>query len=261
MNRYNYLVLVILIFRLLPAQAQEQRDIEIVVHRGANHLAPENTYAAARKCIEMGLDYVEIDVRRSQDGVHYILHDYNLNRTTNGKGAIHKTKSEEIDQLDAGSWFAEEFTGEKVPRLTEYLKWIKGKAKVYLDVKDADLAHVIQLIKELKMEKETFFWFGRDQMAREFRQLAPDLNLKINASDKDKVMKVKEEYNPQIIECNLQAMQDQDFVKTCKDLGLKIMIYASKNTEEEFAGVIQSKADMVNLDKPLLYLQVLKKLN
>ena len=79
--------------------------MEIVVHRGANHLAPENTAASARKAVELGCQYVEVDVRTSADGVMYVIHDPNVARTTDGEGFIRKMTSEQIDMLDAGSWF------------------------------------------------------------------------------------------------------------------------------------------------------------
>jgi glycerophosphoryl diester phosphodiesterase len=231
----------------------------VVVHRGANHLAPENTFAAAAKAIELGVDYVEIDVHRSLDGVHYIHHDLMLGRTTNGWGPIRLRSSEYIDQLDAGSWFDPVFADEPVPHLETYLRWIKGKAKVYLDIKTADLEQLVSLIYELNMEDETFYWFWSDAMLEEFRELAPELRVKINAHTPGEVREVKEKYDPYIIECNVNEITPE-MVATCRALNIKIMAYADSNTSEEFRAVIQSEADLVNLDRPLLYLEQLSKI-
>ena len=73
---------------LLSSSMLEARDLEIAVHRGANHLAPENTFAAAEICVDHGIDYVEIDVRTSKDGVLYVIHDSKLDRTTDGTGLV-----------------------------------------------------------------------------------------------------------------------------------------------------------------------------
>ena len=118
--------------------------VEIVVHRGDNGHAPENTLAAAQRCIDIGIEYLEFDVRRSKDGVHYVLHDPTVNRTTNGDGAIRSMTSEEVDALDAGTWFSEEFAGERVPRLESLLDFCRGKIKLYFDVKDADLEYLVR---------------------------------------------------------------------------------------------------------------------
>ena len=91
--------------------------IEVVVHRGLNQRAPENTLAAARLCTDLGLDYVEVDVRTSRDGVFHILHDPTVDRTTDGFGPLAGMTSAEIARLDAGSWFGPTFAGERIPRL------------------------------------------------------------------------------------------------------------------------------------------------
>ena len=79
--------------------------IEVVVHRGANYLAPENTVASAYAALDNGATWIEVDVRSSKDGVLYNMHDPTLDRTTNGKGLISDMMSADIDKLDAGSWF------------------------------------------------------------------------------------------------------------------------------------------------------------
>lgn len=237
----------------------EYHPIEVVVHRGANHLAPENTFAAAAKAIELGVDYVEIDVHRSLDGVHYIHHDLMLGRTTDGWGPVRLRSSEYIDQLDAGSWFDPEFAGEPVPHLETYLRWIKGKAKVYLDVKTADLEKMVDLIYELEMENDTFYWFWSDSMLEKFRELAPELRVKINAHTPEEVREVQKKYDPYIIECNVNEITPE-MLATCRDLNIKIMAYADSNTAEEYEAVIRSEADLVNLDRPLLYLEQLRQL-
>ena len=76
----KYLLILAIGLLIASCTGQEQR-LEIVVHRGANKLAPENTMAATKKCIELGVEYVEIDVRESKDGLLYILYDKTLDRT------------------------------------------------------------------------------------------------------------------------------------------------------------------------------------
>ena len=241
------------------ASLLEKHSIEVVVHRGANHLAPENTFAAAAKAIELGVDYVEIDVHRSLDGIHYIHHDLMLGRTTDGWGPLRLRSSEYVDQLDAGSWFDPSFAGEPVPHLETYLRWIKGKAKVYLDVKTADLPSLVNLIREMNMEKETIFWFWSDSMLEEFQELAPELRVKINAHTPEEVREAHEKYSPYVIECNVNEITT-DMVATCRYLDIKIMAYADSNTPEEYQAVIQSEADLVNLDQPSLYLELLQQM-
>ncbi len=235
-------------------------QIEVVVHRGANHLAPENTKASAQAAIDLGSHYVEIDVRTSNDGVLYIMHDATVNRTTDGSGLFSSMSSEKVDKLDAGSWFDKKFKGEQVPKLREYLKWIKGKAKVYFDVKDANPQQLISLVKEVGMENDCFFWSGKKKWMKKFRELSPNLPLKVNAHSTKELEEVVQEFNPQIIECSLNDL-NADFVSTCRKHGLKIMLYGGKEDEDYYERVIEKDGvDMVNIDRPSLYFNVLKDL-
>ncbi|HUX20986.1 MAG TPA: glycerophosphodiester phosphodiesterase family protein [Spirochaetia bacterium] len=78
--------------------------VEIVAHRGANNLAPENSLSAARLCRDLGVDWLRVDVRTSRSGQLYSIHDARLTRTTGGaeRRPIAALNSREIDALDAG---------------------------------------------------------------------------------------------------------------------------------------------------------------
>ncbi|MCC6170112.1 MAG: alkaline phosphatase family protein [Caldilineaceae bacterium] len=230
-------------------------QVEIVCHKGANEYAPENTYAAARRCIEWGVDYVEIDVNLSRDGVHYILHGPSVEQTTNGRGDFHALSSAEIDVLDAGSWFHVDFAGERVPRLEPFLRWIKGKAKVFLDVKRANLPELIALIYALGLEDECFFWFGDDADAREFRRLDGKLALKINVAAVADVARADEVYRANLVEVGLKDLS-QPLVDECRRRGLRIMVYHPHKDPGAFRQVLRWGVDLINLDHGDLFLQV-----
>lgn len=94
---------------------------EVQAHRGASALAPENTIAAFRKAAELGAKWVELDVALLADGTLVVIHDDTVDRTTSGKGSLGDLNKDDLAKLDAGSWFAPEFTGEAVPTLAETL--------------------------------------------------------------------------------------------------------------------------------------------
>lgn len=233
---------------LTAAIALQAREITIVAHRGANHLAPENTYAAAWICVELGVEYVEVDVRTSSDGVMYIIHDKTLDRTTNGSGPVAEASSVEIDRLDAGSWFDPKFSNQKVPKLKDFLNTFRNKIKVYFDVKDANLKDLLALIRETGFENDCFFWFSNDERAKELRRLDPKIGLKMNAVDVAGLQRVLA-YNPQIIEYRLSNLTPE-FVAFCRDHDLKLMAHAlHSDAEKDYQHILDSAADMVNLDR------------
>jgi len=90
---------------------------QLVAHRGAGKLAPENTLAAMRVGASFGYKMVEFDAKLSQDQVAILLHDTDLERTTNGRGNAADYPYVALSKLDAGLWHAPDFRGEPIPTL------------------------------------------------------------------------------------------------------------------------------------------------
>lgn len=94
----------------------------VIGHRGDSAAAPENTMAAFRCAIDHGADGIEFDVQQTSDGQLVVMHDAMLGRTTSGAGPVFETSAEAIASLDAGGWFSDAFTEERVPLLDEVLR-------------------------------------------------------------------------------------------------------------------------------------------
>jgi len=111
----------------------------VIAHRGFSGAVPENTIAAFKKAIDLGVDMIELDVHLSKDGQVVVIHDDTLNRTTNGKGKVVSYTFNELKQLDAGSWFGAQFSGERIPTLQEVLELVRGKTLLNIELKQGDL--------------------------------------------------------------------------------------------------------------------------
>lgn len=107
----------------------------VIAHRGASGSAPENTIPSFRKALEMGVDFIELDIHLSKDGELIVMHDETVSRTTNGKGKIKNLTLSQIKGLDAGSWFSGEYKGLVVPTLDEVFQLVSGKTKLLIEVK------------------------------------------------------------------------------------------------------------------------------
>jgi glycerophosphoryl diester phosphodiesterase len=107
-----------------------------IAHRGASGYAPENTFAAFRRAVAQGISFIETDLHLTRDAHFVAIHDETVERTTNGNGSIHEMTLAEARRLDAGSWFASEFMGERIPTLEEILEFTKKNDVVfYLELK------------------------------------------------------------------------------------------------------------------------------
>lgn len=100
----------------------------IAAHRGGVD-APENTLAAMRLAMSSRAEFVETDVQLTADGVPVLMHDWTIDRTTDGSGPVWAHTFDELRELDAGSWYGSRFAGERVPSLAEFLDVLAPSTK------------------------------------------------------------------------------------------------------------------------------------
>ncbi len=142
-------------------------------HRGAAGHAPENTLAAVRKGIALGVDFVEIDIRRTADGRLVVLHDATVNRTTDGKGRIESLYFKDLERLDAGN-------GEHIPTLAEVLTAATGKTGLMVELKVRGTAQqAVETVRETRFKGPVIYAsFFHDELTH-IRKADPDASLMV----------------------------------------------------------------------------------
>lgn len=116
------------------AKESPHRGVLRIGHRGACGYQPENTLASIEHAITLGCHFTEVDVRRTADGALMLLHDEQVNRTTNGRGSIADLTLEDIQKLEAGR-------EQKIPTLEETLAIASGRIGLILEFKVPGLAY------------------------------------------------------------------------------------------------------------------------
>lgn len=106
-----------------------------IAHRGASGDAPEHTRRAFERALALGVDMIELDVQLSRDQELVVMHDYELERTTTGSGLVREHDFADLMALDAGSWFAPEFAGERVMSLREVVLLVDGRVRLNVEIK------------------------------------------------------------------------------------------------------------------------------
>jgi len=124
---------------------------KFIGHRGAAGYAPENTLASIHKAARIGASWVEFDVQLTYDSELVLFHDNSLDRTTNGKGLLAGQCLKSLKELDAGSWFGSDFTGETVPTLNQALS----------TAGELDLGCNVEIKSSFGRERETVRAFAR----------------------------------------------------------------------------------------------------
>ncbi len=155
--------------------------VKIIAHRGAPTLAPENTLPAIRKAVGIGVHMIEIYLHQTKDNQIVVLHDENVRKTTNGRGYVRDMTLEEIRQLDAGSWFSEEFAGTGVPTLEEVFSVMDDTTKLLLEIKKESPYYpgieqrVIDLVYGHNFQDRVLMKSFEDGAVEYFRKHAPDI--------------------------------------------------------------------------------------
>src|SRR5690606_25898020 len=158
-RRFLPLVLMMLsVFLGTVSCGQTETRPLLIAHRGASAYAPENTLAAFDLAVEQNADLIELDLHMTRDQVLVCLHDYTLERTTNVEELfpdryrevtqgdqtrrhwyVYDFDLSEIQELDAGSWFSEDFRGEKIPTFLEAIQFIGDGAGLLVELTGTDL--------------------------------------------------------------------------------------------------------------------------
>jgi len=136
----------------------------IIAHRGFSSRHLENTLASVRAALELGVDFVEIDVQETRDGELIVFHDYRLNRICGARGRVrHKTLAE-IQRLNP-----------RVPTLHEVLSACQGRARVLIEIKGANPRKVAGLIAKLRMKGEVIVFSLSVARMKQLADADPDI--------------------------------------------------------------------------------------
>jgi glycerophosphoryl diester phosphodiesterase len=150
----------------------------VIAHRGASSYAPENTLAAFDLALELGARHIELDVTFSSDGHVAVIHDDDIDRTTNGSGPVMSHSLAALRGFNAGSWFGSPFAGQRIPTFNEVLKRYKGRAHLHTEIKGRSpklAQRTADLIRENGMAGDvTITSFQRIRL-EEMRAYAPEL--------------------------------------------------------------------------------------
>lgn len=139
---------------LLPTLAMPlfaaPRKVEVIAHRGEHIECPENTVPAIEKAIDLGVDWVELDIRTTRDGKWVLMHNNTVEGTTDGQGAVAEMDFADIVKLDAGAR-KRKYAGTPVPSFDQALEAIGGRCGLYLDAKQINAPAIIDHLRRHKM--------------------------------------------------------------------------------------------------------------
>ncbi|RUR75778.1 glycerophosphodiester phosphodiesterase [Chlorogloeopsis fritschii PCC 9212] len=228
--------------------------MQVIGHRGAASLAPENTWEGFDIALSVGADAIETDVRATSDGELILIHDKHLDRTTNGEGLVQLTPWSVVGELDAGSWFSEEYRGAKIPLLRDTLARYGNSTHLVLEIKQPGIElRVLEMVQEFGLiGAVTFTSFDfpvvqniKTQLsAAKVGFLTPDI------SDENIMQAVEAGMNQICLPANAVS---QELVSRCKQLGLEVRAWKVKDAEVMISA-LKAGVDGMTVDFPHLLL-------
>ena len=194
-------------------------------HRGARAYEPENTLSSFRRALELGVDAVELDVRRTRDNELVVIHNADVNKTTDGSGAVNELTLEEIQRFVTEK-------GEHVPTLEDVLDAVAKRVKVLVELKEAGTEEqVISLIRKKRLTENVIIISFHEDALRKVRELSDEVETGLiyvrHKNPIQAALDLKAEYL-----LPLYRFTHSSNVKKAHEAGLKVIVWTINNKEE-----------------------------
>lgn len=241
---------------LMGAERAPGESAFIASHRGGAATAPENTIPAVRAALAQGYDYVEVDLTLTADGAVVLLHDATVDRTTDGTGRVAELTLAEVQALDAGSWFAPEFAGTRIPTAAEFLDVLDElSGRAILDLKGIwnpqAAAVLVAEIEARGLERSVAVAsFDARTLAYIEAQSRTVMRLAILKTLPDDVAHAVAQVGARGVVLDRRAVSARpEVVDELHAAGLRVIVY-TLNTERQFGAVTQLGVDGIVTDDP-----------
>ena len=248
----------VVLLAVLVCGCSPRESVIVTAHRGASHVAPENTLSAMSAAVEAGADFAELDVRLTRDGQVVLMHDRTVDRTTNGTGELWDFSLSELRALEAGSWFSEEFDGEPIPTLREVIRFARGRLKLNIEIKisreePAIAAAVVDIIRSEECGENCMVTSFSRETVEAVKRIAPEIRTGfIFGSDyPDDVF----EGSWDVLSCNHEVV-DSMFVVRAKQSGKSVHVW-TVDERVLMLRLIELGVDGIISNRPALLRQVI----
>jgi len=197
--------------------------IYVVAHRGAHNSIPENSIPAYQKAIELGCDFVEVDVRTTKDGKFVCIHNSTVDAYVESvTGKVKDFTLAELRALDIGSRVSPQWKTTRIPTFEEVLRLCRGICGIYLDLKEASVEPLIEVVKKYKMENDVL-WYADDNELKRIKEICPECIIMPDPGPEDNLPELIQRFNPEVIAA-VWRHYSKSFVEKCHQAGAIIIV-------------------------------------
>jgi glycerophosphoryl diester phosphodiesterase len=234
--------------------------VYVIAHRGAHQGIPENSLPAYQIAIDLGCDFVEIDVRTTKDGQFVSVHNSTIDSYVDGKtGSVKNMTLAELKALDIGEKLGVEWKNTKIPTFEEILQLCQGKIGIYLDLKEAPVPELMELIRKYNMEND-IVWYIPFQYLTQIENVDQFFGNSYPMPDPQSKENIKaglEKLKTPLIATDMGELS-QNFVDEAHKYGARIFVDEKEGTVAEWGKIIRWGTEGIQTDKPAELIRYLK---
>lgn len=205
---------------------------QIIAHRGASQIAPENTLPAFELAYRLGAECIETDIHLTKDQIPILIHDPFLERTTDGKGLVQDFTFAELKKLDAGRWFSTKYAKTRLISLDQFLQWIKPKQMMLnLELKNVKFSYphleelVYDHIEYYQLEERTIISTFNPDSIKHMASFKKNISLALLRSRKHRhLCTYATDLGAQALHIHYRLL-NRSLIEQCKQRQIKVRIY------------------------------------
>ena len=229
-----------------------KNGVYVIAHRGVHNGIPENSIPSYQKAIELGCDFVEIDVRTTKDGKFISIHNATIDEyVADRRGKVREMTLEELKSLDIGSRVGSQWKDTRIPTFEEILQLCKGKTGIYLDLKDAPVPELVEIIRKHGMERDIIWYIPASRMEeiKKLRAICPDCIPWPDPGAESNIPIVMNQVKVIGLATDMENLS-LDFIKTAHRFTAKVFSDENSGSKEEWEQILRWGTDGIQTDHP-----------
>ncbi|QXP69868.1 glycerophosphodiester phosphodiesterase family protein [Polaribacter sp. R2A056_3_33] len=241
------------------------KSILVAAHRGAHMGNFENSIESSLKSIELGVDIIEVDVKTTKDGQLILMHDSSIDRTTTGTGEVEDLTLAEIKAFKLKAPYGR-ISKESVPTFEEFLKVVKGKIMVDVDMKTDNVEGLVKAVNEFGNKNEVFYFDNDYNQLERIKILDKSAQLMPRAYSLKMADSAVVKFNPKVIHIDtgfntkevgdlLKENNARIWINTLGEKDAEIRYGSGEKIIEE---LIKNGANIIQTDEPEMLLELLR---
>jgi len=248
-------------FAKKPLLPPKHGGVYVVAHRGAHRGIPENSLPAYQKAAELGVDFVEVDVRTTRDGVLVSCHNADIEKYAPGlSGKVREFTLAQLEKIDIGNRVGAQWKGTHIPTLDAIFQAVQGHCGVYLDLKETPIKKLVALVQNYHMENSVLWYspFLRVGMFKKLHRLCPDCLAMPDPGPGWLLPLLLKMQRPKVV-ASVWDDFSRPFAERCHRAGAIVIVDEDNGGPEEWQKLVDWGADGIQTDDPQGLIQFLEK--